>query len=120
MGATHCDICGMDWTHHGTACVAGGQEPARSFAPAPCSAIDMPGAAFGVETELAILMEAQRLIESRAVERIGWHTWDVFAGRMEYHEETTENWMRRILRKAMSTVLPNVQALPQAGRKETL
>ena len=73
------------------------------------SAIDMPGAAFDVETELAILMEAQRLIESRAVERIGWHTWDVFAGRMEYHEETTENWMRRILRKAMSSVLPNTE-----------
>jgi hypothetical protein len=71
------------------------------------SAIDMPGAAFDVETELAILMEAQRLIQTNAVERIGWHTWDSWAGRQEYHEETTENWMRRIIRKAMSTVLPN-------------
>jgi hypothetical protein len=78
------------------------------------SEIDMPGAAFDVETELAILMEAQRLIKSNAVERIGWHTWDSWAGRMEYNEETTENWMRRILRKAMSNVLPNVRG--QAGR----
>jgi hypothetical protein len=28
----------MDWTHHGTACVAGNQRPERSFAPAPGSA----------------------------------------------------------------------------------
>lgn len=38
MSATHCDICGMDWTHHGTACVAGHQRPERSFAPASGSA----------------------------------------------------------------------------------
>jgi hypothetical protein len=86
-------------------------------APGAGSAIDMPGAAFDVETELEILMEAQRLIQSNAVERIGWHTWDSWAGRQEYHEETTENWLRRILRKAMSTVLPNAGTHAPATKK---
>ena len=75
-------------------------------------AIDMPGAAFDVETELAILMEAERLIRSNGVPRHSWHTWDSWAGRQIYNEETTENWMRRILRQAMSTVLQNAQHEP--------
>lgn len=73
----------------------------------PSESVDVPGAAFDIETELKILMEAQRLVETNAVERGGWHTWDSFAGRQEYHEETTENWMRRIIKQAIKNVFPN-------------
>lgn len=74
---------------------------------AGCSAIDMPGAAFDVETEIRILEEAMRIIKARELPKHEWTTWDSFAGRQVENSESDENWMRRVIRKAVATILPN-------------
>lgn len=74
---------------------------------AGCSAIDMPGAAFDIETEIRILEEAMRIIKSRELPKHEWTTWDSFAGRQVENEETDEQWTRRVIRKAVATILPN-------------
>lgn len=58
MSASHCETCGMDWKHHGTACTTGGTHGKRSLAPALCSA-----AASEAERELTPMEDARMMLE---------------------------------------------------------
>jgi hypothetical protein len=45
MNATHCETCGMDWKHHGTACTVGSSQSKRSL-------VQAPGRTYGLKSHL--------------------------------------------------------------------
>lgn len=51
-----------------------------------------------------VLIEAFRLVKGHHVEKNGWHTWDVFAGRQIYNEESNESFIHRVIETAMKNL----------------
>lgn len=61
-----------------------------------------------IEVEIAIGEEALRLAKGELRERLTWTTWDSFAGRNVEHEETSEQYIRRVVRRAVENVKTRV------------
>jgi len=66
-----------------------------------------PSLQIAEDFDMAVLLEAQRMVKDNVIPRLTWSTWDVFAGRSVDHEEPTDRWMLRILREARQRCAKN-------------